>query len=304
MRRMILMRTVICTALLAVSTVCMALPAVSEAWTPQTTDAAEVDSIVTALVKTHNHTRVKAGLSPLKMNTKLMQAAQVHVHDMAKRERLTHRGKGRTTPAQRVKQQGYSYLKTAENIASGSQTPEAVTQAWMRSRGHWRNILGDFTEVGAAYALSKDGVPYWCVVFGLPIPVLDPSHAAATLVTLLNEKRVNASLPPLEVDARLTQAAHAYARDMAENDTLRHQGGGGDMLLERVAQTGYRARKVGQGIVSGHPTPADVVRRMMDHTTDFRTYILDDFTHIGVSYATAEDGTPYWCVIFGVPRRG
>jgi uncharacterized protein YkwD len=135
---------------------------------PQATRVFEADSVLTEFLEALNRERNRAGIASLKIAPKLTEAARVHVHDMAKHEMLSHQGSDGTTPARRVKQQGYLYQKSGENIASGQATPKAVMQSWMRSPGHRRNILGDFTEVGAALASSKSGTPYWCAVFASP----------------------------------------------------------------------------------------------------------------------------------------
>jgi uncharacterized protein YkwD len=41
-------------------------------------------------------------------------------------------------------------------------------KGWMNSPTHKANILGSFTQIGAAYATASDGTPFWCVTFGLP----------------------------------------------------------------------------------------------------------------------------------------
>jgi uncharacterized protein YkwD len=41
-------------------------------------------------------------------------------------------------------------------------------KAWMDSPGHKKNVLGEFSEIGAACAVGEDGATYWCVTFGLP----------------------------------------------------------------------------------------------------------------------------------------
>jgi uncharacterized protein YkwD len=135
---------------------------------PRATNVSEVNVVITELLEELNRERNLAGISPLKIAPKLTEAARVHVHDMAKHERLSHQGSDGTTPGQRVKQQGYPYQKTGENIARGQEMSAAVVQSWMQSPGHRENILGDFTEVGIAQASSKSGTPYWCVVFASP----------------------------------------------------------------------------------------------------------------------------------------
>lgn len=173
--RMATTRVACCVALVVMAGVIGAtFSHVSTMQLPHATNAAEVNAVLTDLVDVHNQERAQAGLSPLKIAPKLTEAAQLHANDMAQREKLTHQGSNGTTPAQRVEQQGYFYRKIGENVASGPPTPPLVVQAWMQSPHHRRNILGNFTEIGAARVLSKNGTPYWCVVFGLPIATSRP----------------------------------------------------------------------------------------------------------------------------------
>jgi len=275
---------------------------VSKAQFPHTTNAAEVNFILTDLVDVHNQERIQAGLSPLKIAPKLTEAALLHANDMVQREKLTHRGSNGTTPAQRVKQQGYLYRKIGENVAYGHPTAALVVQAWMQSLHHRRNILGNFTEIGAARVLSKNGTPYWCVVFGLPTTTLNPAQAVGTLVTLVNQKRTDAGMLPLKVNAKLQKTAQVMAQAMAKKDTLQRQKGDDVVtLLGQVKEAGYQAREVRQDIAAGQSTPQAVVQSLMGNK-ESQKGIFGDFADLGASYATAKDGTPYWCIIFASPR--
>jgi uncharacterized protein YkwD len=143
-------------------------PAAASAQTSQTTNAPEIEPVLATLIQLHNQQRDKAGLPPFTVNVRLMRAAQVQAQYMADHAKITHEGPDGTTPAQRVKQQGYDYVEVAENVAGGPETPEAVLQGWMQSPPHRQNILGPHTEVGAARAIGADGRPYWSVLFGVP----------------------------------------------------------------------------------------------------------------------------------------
>src|SRR5688572_6659692 len=118
--------------------------------------APAIQPVLATLVQLHNQERDRAGLPPLTMDTRLMQAAQIQAQYMAEHTRTTHAGPNGTTPAQRVKQQGYHYVQVAENVAGGAETPEAVLQGWMHSPPHRQNILGPFTDIGAARAIGAD----------------------------------------------------------------------------------------------------------------------------------------------------
>ena len=120
------------------------------------------------LVVLHNRVRAGAKLHSLEPSKKLQAAAEEHVRDMAARHKMTHEGSDGTTPAARISNQGYRLRRCGENVAFGVKTCEAVMKGWMKSPPHKANILGNFSQIGAAYAIAADGTPFWCVTFGLP----------------------------------------------------------------------------------------------------------------------------------------
>jgi uncharacterized protein YkwD len=276
----------------------IALPALSRAQNPRAPDVSRIDAVIQELVKAHNQLRIQEGLATLKINPRLMDAALVHAQDMAQHETLSHQGSDGTTPAQRVHRQGYPYQKIAENIAMGQPTPAAVMQAWLHSPPHRRNIFSDFTEVGTSRVFSDNGAPYWCVVFGVPIPRLDRDQATATVVELLNQARTSKGLSPFTIDASLERAAQAQVRAMATQDMLQTTTSSEVSPFEQLGQAGSPFRRVGQIVASNRPTPQAVVQSILENKTH-QQYIFEQFNKIGIGYGTAEDGTPYWCFIFG-----
>jgi len=95
---------------------------------------------------------------------------------MVDNRRLSHRGEDGSTFSQRITDLGYELTSGAENIAQTmyrpSSTPryhaETVMSMWLRSRGHKRNIIGDYDHIGLGYAISDNDYIYWCVVFANP----------------------------------------------------------------------------------------------------------------------------------------
>jgi uncharacterized protein YkwD len=120
------------------------------------------------LVSHHNRIRRELKLSTLSPSKKLEQAAEDHVLDMAQRRKMTHKGSDGSTPSSRVLATGYRLRRCGENIAFGQRTVEAVMKVWMNSPPHKANILGNFSQIGAAYATARDGTAFWCVTFGFP----------------------------------------------------------------------------------------------------------------------------------------
>lgn len=108
---------------------------------------------------------------PLAWNDTLGEAALAHSRDMAKRNYFRHEGQDGSSAGDRARREGYDWRSVGENIATGQGKPKEVVSGWLSSPGHCANIMnGDFTEMGAAYAVNPDSdtTIYWTQVFGTP----------------------------------------------------------------------------------------------------------------------------------------
>ncbi len=105
-----------------------------------------------------NQERAKAGLSPLTMDTELLEAAMV-------------RGAEITYSFSHTRPSGASCFTinskiSGENIARGQRSPESVMNSWMNSSGHRANILESrWKSVGIACFETSSGNLCWVQVF-------------------------------------------------------------------------------------------------------------------------------------------
>ncbi len=110
-------------------------------------------------------------LPPLARNAELELAARTQATLMALNGYAAHVSPvDGSAPQDRVTATGYTFASTGENIAGGQQSPQEVVDAWLRSPGHCHNIMGDYREIGVAYA-ARAGSPngrYWAQTFGTP----------------------------------------------------------------------------------------------------------------------------------------
>lgn len=137
--------------------------------TPTVAPDVSSDPKVSAVTSLTNNERQKAGCSPVKLDTRLNQAAVAHSDDMAKRNYFDHNSPEGTTPANRVTKTGYDWKSTGENIAYGYKTPEAVMNGWMNSEGHRKNILNcSWLDMGIGIVVDTDGTIYWTQEFARP----------------------------------------------------------------------------------------------------------------------------------------
>ena len=86
---------------------------------------------------------------PLVLDKKLTEAAERKLDDMLERKYFAH-SHGSSTPWRFIREAGYDYKAAAENLGRGYRTAQEAHTAWMKSKGHRRNILGDFNDVGVA----------------------------------------------------------------------------------------------------------------------------------------------------------
>lgn len=117
-------------------------------------------SQVVALV---NAERAKHGLSALKVDAKVQQAALVRAKETA--QSFSHTRPNGSSFSTALTEAGVSYRRAGENIAYGQSTPQQVMNAWMNSSGHRANILNEnFTTIGVGYTVIN-GTAYWAQMF-------------------------------------------------------------------------------------------------------------------------------------------
>ncbi|AYY11731.1 CAP domain-containing protein [Actinobacteria bacterium YIM 96077] len=125
-----------------------------------------IDTLEADVVELTNAQRDAHGCdNDLRVDDQLSQAARDHSEDMAARNYLSHVNPEGDGPAERAEAAGYSHW-SAENIAMGYPTAEAVIDGWMDSDGHRQNILNcDSNAIGVGVAESSRGI-YWTQKFG------------------------------------------------------------------------------------------------------------------------------------------
>jgi uncharacterized protein YkwD len=252
-----------------------------------------VDPSAAALLAAHNRERKEEGRGPLKLSRMLCESAGAHARDMAEDHKLDHKGSDGSTVADRIKRTRYVYVRVGENIAEGQETVEQVMRSWMSSPGHRENILADFTEMGAAKAEDDTGNIYWCVNFGIPMPRLKPDEAAARVIKEINRARESDKRKLLKPELALGRAAMAIAAKIAAKNSLEL----GDDPFNLIDDKARRGRELAIQMSSNFPTAVEAAQALLGDDREQ----LASFREIGVGYALAKNGTPYWCAIFAKP---
>jgi hypothetical protein len=109
------------------------------------------------LLADSNAQRAANGVSNLALNDKLDAAAQANADDMAARNYWSHYTPEGNPPWIWVNNQGYSYQKLGQNLATGFSDEQSTINGWMASPPHRQNLLDSaFSQVGFGFANNPD----------------------------------------------------------------------------------------------------------------------------------------------------
>jgi uncharacterized protein YkwD len=119
---------------------------------------------------------------------------------------------------------------------------------------------------------------------------------ARQIVTLTNESRRAAGLPPVTIDERLMAAAKAKLFDMLRHDYFAHRAPDGRQPWAFMQAAGYRFQAAAENLAKGYDNGPELQRAWMK-SHGHRANILDPrFTDIGVA-----DANGIVVVMFGRP---
>lgn len=127
--------------------------------TPQNANA-----LATEVAAGLNANRKARGLSALRYNPVLGQAAMIHACDMSTHGFFSHSGSDGSNVQRRVRSVGYQDCLVAENLGWGQPTSGMIVEGWMNSAGHRSNMLHPVAqEFGIGITDGPRG-PNWVLV--------------------------------------------------------------------------------------------------------------------------------------------
>lgn len=116
-----------------------------------------------AVIDLTNAERRKAGLAPLKIDSRAVASAQAKSNDMAAKGYFSHTSPTYGSSDQQLKTFGASFTAWGENLGKGQRSAEQVVKEWMNSPSHKANILHPtMTHIGVGYNASGN---YWTQQF-------------------------------------------------------------------------------------------------------------------------------------------
>ena len=128
---------------------------------------APVQQQVLALI---NQNRRRYGCDSLSLDRRLIDAANEHAADMARRDYFAHESPNGDGPGDRVSGAGYNWRRYGENIARGVDSAYEVVDGWMHSPEHRHNIMDcRLDQMGIGLAIDRDHDVYWVQDFATPM---------------------------------------------------------------------------------------------------------------------------------------
>lgn len=123
-----------------------------------------LDKMERQVVDLVNDYRRSRGRPALRSNPALQDEAEGHSLNMARgRVPLSHRGFDERI--RKVREKTGVKGRSGENVAEGYDTAREVVDAWIKSPGHRRHLLGDFDLTGVGIVRSRDGKLYFTQLF-------------------------------------------------------------------------------------------------------------------------------------------
>ncbi|GIF25877.1 uncharacterized protein YkwD [Actinoplanes tereljensis] len=116
-----------------------------------------------------NQNRRRGGCDAVAVDRRLIEAANEHAADMARRDYFAHESPDGDSAGDRVSEAGYRWKRYGENIARGADSPFEVVDGWMHSPAHRENIMDcRLHQMGAGLAVTRDRTTYWVQDFATP----------------------------------------------------------------------------------------------------------------------------------------
>ena len=139
----------------AVRIVCLLLVAVVAAAQSSSTPDNSAEQEILRLV---NLARAREGLTSLRLDPKLQDAARLHSQKMAEARQLSHQLSGEPVFSRRLENAGARFSSSGENVAF-NQTAQAAHDDLMQSPPHRANILSSkFNSIGIGAVREGDNV--------------------------------------------------------------------------------------------------------------------------------------------------
>jgi uncharacterized protein YkwD len=135
-------------------------------------------------------------------------------------------------------------------------------------------------------------------VAAMPIEYRAAGVNAQAALREVNAFRRKHGLKPVTLDARLSKAAAAQARDQARRGRIGHQGSDGSKPVQRAARAGYNGNLTAENVASGQKSFSEAMRGWQRSASHKRNLLLPDAEAAGVA-VSYRNGRAYYTLVLG-----
>jgi len=123
----------------------------------------------------------------------------------------------------------------------------------------------------------------------------------AEVITILNRKRLELGLAPLNSHGDLDAAARRHSADMAAQQFISHTGSDGSSPWDRMRDAGYQMRSGRENVAVGYPTAQAVFEGWMNSPGHRDNMLAPNVCDIGMGYVhdAASKFGHYWTMALG-----
>jgi uncharacterized protein YkwD len=118
---------------------------------------------------------------------------------------------------------------------------------------------------------------------------------------LINQYRVDNGLKPLQINAKLTEAAKEHCRDLAKWDRISHYGSDGSNPWDRVKRSGYNAKLAAENVGTGQVTFDEVMKGWQESAGHNKNLLLGDAAEMGIALVQdpKTEFKTFWTLVLG-----
>ncbi len=117
----------------------------------------------------------------------------------------------------------------------------------------------------------------------------------------INAYRKQHGLKPLKLNAKLTAAAKAHARDLSKWDRISHYGSDGSNPWDRVKRTGYKPRLTAENVGTGQINFEEVMQGWKESQGHNKNLLLADAREAGLALVNnpRTEFKSFWTLVLG-----
>jgi len=209
-----------------------------------------------------------------------------------------------------LKTADYRAVRSAQVTVRGITGPAALTRKTL-GKSCAAILMRELSEAG----FHQRGNQTWVVLaapFSAPA-ASQGSDVQARILALVNAARAQPrycgndafnAVPPLRLDASLTDVAAGHAADMAQHSYFSHSGRDGSTVGGRATRDGYRWRSIGENIAAGQMNADAAVQAWLRSPGHCANIMAPAYEEMGTAFVVNTRSTMgiYWVQVFGTGR--